>query len=329
MLNVRLCYTDCSNTAAMSKQTIDKKHALVWRAIFTVALIAIGAFFLEEHHHIVSQSIADADGMNGPWFLCSLLLMAATFCIAAGTYSVLAFHRLRYRQTLLVELAAAFANRLLPAGLGGLGLNGVYLYRHNHTPAEATAIVSVNNLLGMAAHLLLLVALLLYHPRVVQALCSRHGVSIRWEWGALAVAVLAVVCSVPPLRRKLARFAWHLIDSFRQLSAWQIVPALLLSALLTITYTLVLCCAARAIDVRLGVQQLFIVFSFGMLVGTAVPTPGGLVGTEAALFTALAAYGVSDAHAGAVVVLFRLATYWLPLVPGVYALWSARYRHLL
>jgi glycosyltransferase 2 family protein len=313
----------------MPRPTLDRKRALAWRVAFTVVLTAAGVYVLADHWHTVSQSLQAARGAQLPWMLLSLVIMALTFCIAAATYYALALHRLRYVQTILIELAGAFANRLLPAGLGGLGLNGVYLYRKKHTPAEATAVVSVNNLLGMCAHLALLVGVLIFRPNVVRTLLSRHGISVPWLWLAIGVLTLAASCSVSPVRRKLTSFIRNLLVSARRLTVHKLLRATVLSVLLTVSYTCILYSAARAVGITLGSLEVFIVFSFGMLVSTAVPTPGGLVGAEAALFAGFVAYGVSDTAAGAAVVLFRLVTYWLPLLPGLGALLQARSRKLL
>jgi len=105
--------------------------------------------------------------------------------------------------------------------------------------------------------------------------------------------------------------------------------ALVLSAVLTAAYTFVLYGAVRSIGGSLGLPQVFIVFSFGMLAGTVTPTPGGLVGAEAGLFAGFVAYGTAQPDAAAAVLLFRLITYWLPLIPGVAALWAARTRSLV
>lgn len=48
----------------------------------------------------------------------------------------------------------------------------------------------------------------------------------------------------------------------------------------------------------------------------AVPAPGGLGPTEAAYIAGLALAGLDRGTALATVLLFRLATYWLPLLPG-------------
>jgi uncharacterized membrane protein YbhN (UPF0104 family) len=313
----------------MPQTILDRKRALAWRVIFTLALTTAGVYVLVGHWSIVSQSLQAASKAQLSWVVLSLAVMVLTFYIAAATYHALALHRLRYSQTVLIELAGAFANRLLPAGLGGLGLNGVYLYRKKHTPAEAAAIISVNNLLGMCAHLLLLAGVLIFRPSVVRALFSRHDISVPWVWLVVGVVILAIACSTPSVRHRLTNFTRNLLVSFHQLTVSKLLRATVLSALLTMSYTLILFSTTRAVGVSLGVFEIFIVFSLGMLVSTAVPTPGGLVGTEAALFTGFVAYGVSHTAAGAAVVLFRLVTYWLPLFPGVVALLRAKSRKLL
>ena len=52
------------------------------------------------------------------------------------------------------------------------------------------------------------------------------------------------------------------------------------------------------------------------LIGNAAPTPGGLGAVEAALVAALTGFGMKSGPAVSAVLTFRLATYWLPTLPG-------------
>jgi undecaprenyl-diphosphatase len=108
-----------------------------------------------------------------------------------------------------------------------------------------------------------------------------------------------------------------------------LLRALLLAMLLTAAYTLLLYVCVRSVGVRLGLLKTFIVFSLGMLTSTVTPTPGGLVGAEAGLYAGFVAYDVGAVSAGAAVLLFRLVSYWLPLLPGAFALLLAKRRKLL
>lgn len=313
----------------MSNSRLNIKRALAWRIAATILLVAGGALLLALNRRTVSALLAVARQADAVLLVYAVMLMLCTFCIASATYGVLALHPLRYRQTLLVELATSFANRLLPAGLGGLGLNGIYLFRRKHTPAEATAVVSVNNLIGMIGHLLLLMFVLVIEPRTVRELFSKSPVHARWWLIAFVVAALVVIVLNPALRQKIVRFGLNIMKSVRKETTRKLCMAVLLAMLLTMTYTLLLTCVARSLGISLNILQIFIIFSVGMLVGTATPTPGGLVGVEAGMFTGFVAYGLSNTDAGAAVLLYRLVTYWLPIVPGLGALVVARKNKLL
>ena len=71
---------------------------------------------------------------------------------------------------------------------------------------------------------------------------------------------------------------------------------------------------AFAGDVRLS--QVAVVYLAGAVIGSAAPTPGGLGAVEVALSTGLAAAGMASSAAISAVLLFRLATFWLPVPIG-------------
>ena len=58
------------------------------------------------------------------------------------------------------------------------------------------------------------------------------------------------------------------------------------------------------------------VFLAGNALGSAAPTPGGVGAVEAALIAGLITVGVPKEVAAPAVLLFRLLTLWLPVVPG-------------
>jgi uncharacterized membrane protein YbhN (UPF0104 family) len=67
----------------------------------------------------------------------------------------------------------------------------------------------------------------------------------------------------------------------------------------------------------------------GAAVATAAPTPGGLGAVEATLLGGLVAAGLSNAVALPAVFLFRLCTFWLPVLPGWLSFtWLRRTEHI-
>jgi undecaprenyl-diphosphatase len=51
-------------------------------------------------------------------------------------------------------------------------------------------------------------------------------------------------------------------------------------------------------------------------IAAAAPSPGGLGAIEAALVAGLTGIGMQAGPAVSAVLLYRLATYWLPVAPG-------------
>lgn len=315
------------NLYFMSQTKTSQKH-LPLRIVAGLGLFAAAIGILSAHRQTLSASIQIAKTAHAGWLVMAAFLTVCTYFIAAASYKVLALHSLRYAEMLLIESSSAFVNRLLPAGIGGLGLHGRYLYKHKHSVAEATAVVSVNNLLGITTHVLLLASVTILSSRIFRQF-SLGGQQIKIWYLAVPAAIVGGLLISTTIRHRLGSFTRNLACSIRKLKPVRVLGTLLLSGLLTCTYTLILFCAARSAGLYLTVIQVFIVFSIGVLAGTAVPTPGGLVGVEAGLYTGFINFEASPASAGAAVILYRLITYWLPLLPGYAALLWARRQKLV
>lgn len=248
--------------------------------------------------------------------LLALLATGLTYFAAAGNYCWLAPRRLPYARTLLVQPACMFINRLLPAGIGGIGANYVYLRKNRHTRAQAGSVVAANNLLGMIAHVLLLIVLLaLFHDRL-PALHLSGGYG--WVGKVLVVIIVITLIAASRWRRRLERAGRGIL---RQLFTYRQRPGRLGGALLT-SMALTLCnvisfwYCAQALHARLGIVAALLVFTLGVALGTAIPTPGGLGGVEAGLVAGLVAYHLPASTALATVLLYRLMSFWLALIVG-------------
>lgn len=295
----------------------------------SVFLVLLVAYFVLSNWHELIEGLRVIGRLSPAVFVLALALVCLTFVLAAMSYRMLVFRRLPFRELLTVELSAAFINRLVPSGIGGLGVHGFYLHKRKHTVAQATATVSVNNLLGMLTHLTLLLVLLLFvgsAAKLQLAWTLRESLIVA---GALLPVLLLL--SVQKIRRKTTRFLHNLTVSLKQYrqQPHMVIFAALALVSLTLTNLLVLHVLAADVGISLELTKLFIVYSAGVLVGVAVPTPGGLVGVEAGLMTGFIAYGVPVELAVAATLAFRFATYWFPLVPGGVAWFIARSNKLL
>jgi undecaprenyl-diphosphatase len=101
------------------------------------------------------------------------------------------------------------------------------------------------------------------------------------------------------------------------------------SAALSLAYIAGLAAAVAAFGGDLAFPQVGTAYLAGSAIASLAPTPGGLGAVESALIAGLTGYGLSDGLAVSAVLTFRLATFWLPILPGwVLMGWMERHREL-
>lgn len=234
---------------------------------------------------------------------------------AAGIYWSLSPRPLAYRFALITQLAGLLVNRLLPAGVGGMGLNFLMLRRAGNTKVVATSIVALNSLLGSIGHTIVLTALTIYALVIglaYQLQLPRSVVVV----GSLLIAtwVLLWLFRKRLPKKVLAQIA-ALIAYYKK-NGPKVGGAVLLACLITFSHgvSFWLCCAALNIEIQLVVAVY--VFTAGVLVGAVSPTPGGVGGFEAGLTVALIGAGFDAGISLAAALLYRLVSFWLGLVVG-------------
>ena len=97
------------------------------------------------------------------------------------------------------------------------------------------------------------------------------------------------------------------------------------SALITMSYLLALVFSVEAFGGGLTVAQIGAAYLGAAAIANIAPTPGGIGPLEAAMIAALSGFGLDGGVAISAVLTFRLATFWLPILPGWLALgWMQR-----
>jgi undecaprenyl-diphosphatase len=259
------------------------------------------------------------------WIVIAVALSFMTYQFTVSTYLLIAKKRLRYLPTLVVQLASSFANRLIPAGVGAIGVNYRYLRKSHHSSGEASAVVAVNNTLGIVGHLILLGLVVSFVPlRDIKFHITLPHVSSSYYWLVAVAVVLAVTLSAIWVKKAGRSFDLRVVNLFKNIAAYHKHPLKLLGAVLcmmssTTMSVLCLLACARSLGVDVSFVSSLVILSFGIIGGAVVPTPGGLGGAEAGLFAGLIAYGTNRPEALAVVLSYRFITYWLALAYGLVA----------
>lgn len=294
------------------KSWLFSRQIILLAAIIIVAIIALPQF------SAFSGSLNKITNLNFVLAALAFLLISGTYFAGAGTYYFLARKPLKYLLTVIMQFAAMFVNRILPAGIGAIGVNFGYLKKFGHSNVQAATIVGLNNFLGFFGNFLVILAALL-----LSGITVPQNAVIKGDWLYLLIAlpglILLIFFVVDKKRRN--KLIKSLINIKALLLAYADAPMILLKALctsitLTMLHMLCLLCAMYAIGGSVSLAVVIIVFSFGVGVGASVPTPGGLGGVEAGMVAGFVAFGMPASTALAGVLLYRIISFWLPLLIG-------------
>ena len=161
--------------------------------------------------------------------LLGAVVVAATYILAASIYQLLGLKHLYFRRTLMVQAANAFANRLLPAGLGGLTLSVQYLRRSGYSLPQALAVAGANNALGFTGHAILMgIAIVASEGALLDDLRLPEVPHA----GLITLCVVTLVAANLLIFRRLRQYLYKLTtDVSKYLAAYRKQPARLLGAL--------------------------------------------------------------------------------------------------
>ncbi len=294
------------------------------RTLFSFIAGAIAAYFLISQ---VTQADFGTVVEQAEWGWVAAALGFSALSYVAAAMSLLGFvpERVSFLKTVQAQVAGSFVKIVAPAAVGGVALNTRFLQRAGVRPGLAVASVGASQLFGLGAHitLLALFGYLTGTEKTPDSLTPSRTVIA----GLLTVAVLVLVVTAVPFLRKFV------VTRVRSLFAG-VVPRMLdvvqrpqklltgIGGMLLLTGLFVLCLDAsiRAFsgpDVpQLSYASIAVVFLAGNALGSAAPTPGGMGAVEGALTLGLIAVGLPKEVAAPAVLLYRVMTLWLPVLPG-------------
>jgi uncharacterized protein (TIRG00374 family) len=265
----------------------------------------------------VGQVLASA---QWGWALGVLGFTALTITGASLVITGAVTTRLRFVRTYLTQLAVAFSGLVAPSAIGNIALNMRYLQRAGVEPAVAGGSLGLAQLAQFSSYFILLLL-----SSVLAGTGSRASFTppLPAVIGLiLLVALLLLALAVPAGRRQVIgrflpvvrRVVPRVVAIFQD--PRKVVTLFAGALLLDMSFVAALTCATRAFGAQPSIAQVAVVYFAGAIIGSAVPTPGGLGGVEAALSAGLVAVGLNSGIAVSSVLLFRLCTYWLPIPFG-------------
>ncbi|MER6568035.1 lysylphosphatidylglycerol synthase domain-containing protein [Streptomyces sp. NPDC001093] len=292
------------------------------RTLISFIAGAIGAYFLltQLTHIELGPLVANA---QWGWVVAAVLFAALSYVAAAMQLLGFVPERVPFLRAVAAQVAGSFVKIVAPAAVGGVALNTRYLQRSGVRPGLAVASVGASQLAGLGFHILMLLSFgyLTGTEKTPSLSPSRTVIA-----GLLTVAVLVlVVTSVPFLRKFVVTRVRSLFAGVvpRMLDVLQRPQKLItgIGGILLLTFCFVMCLDAsiRAFgdgSASLSIASVAVVFLAGNALGSAAPTPGGVGAVEATLTVGLIAVGLPKEVAAPAVLLYRLLTLWLPVLPG-------------
>jgi uncharacterized membrane protein YbhN (UPF0104 family) len=279
----------------------------------------------------LQHSLGAIENADPLYIVLAVAAIALSYICAAITYTLLSPKRLPFGPTLLVQIAGGLVNRILPAGLGGMGLNLFYLKKRGHSVPVAAAMAATNNLLGFVGNVLLVTVSLLVVPIQISL------VTLPDVPGQIFVIVAALMAAAFVFVSRRKNVTVRMRDTMREISRYlrgclrqpaRSFAALVSSCLLTALHGLGLFLVLYAVGDPQSWTVALLAISIGAFVGASVPTPGGLGGAEAGIAAVLLAFSVPLSISIASALIYRGITYWLPLLPGYFALRVVEKRYL-
>lgn len=289
------------------------------RTLITIIASAIAAYIVLSQlsrvdvYHVLTTA-------NWGWSGLALVASFVSFVAAALMLRGFVPEPLPLWRTVLVQFASSFVKLVAPAAVGGVAINTRYLQKRGISPASAVASVGASQLIMLVFHIgLLLLFAYITGSNTATSFTPSRGLVV----ALLAVALLVVVVlGVPPLRRMITGRLHRLFSNVlpRLLDVLQsprkMIEASVGTLMITIAFIACLYACVAAFGGEISFTAVAVVYLTANAIGSAAPTPGGLGAVEAALALGLSVAGVPTELATSAVLLHRLLTFWLPVLPG-------------
>jgi undecaprenyl-diphosphatase len=319
-----LTQTRAAATAASGRE--DQKLARIQRVrprtLLAIAAAAGAFYYLLPQLAQVSSSWHAIQSADWAWLPLVIAWSALTYLASAAALMGAVTLRIRFWPTVLAQAASSFINRVSPANVGGMALNARYLQKSGVDASSGVAAVGVNSLVGAIVHLVLIAVFFTWAGRGLAKAFKLPSASKLLLILAVVAAIAGIVLATRPGRRfaagKLIPGLKSAAISLRRVAQKPGKMIMLFggSALITLAYIGALAASIQAFGGGPGIILIGAVYLGAAALAAAAPSPGGLGAIEAALVAGLTSVGMQAGPAVSAVLLYRLATYWLPVAPG-------------
>jgi uncharacterized membrane protein YbhN (UPF0104 family) len=261
---------------------------------------------------------------NWWWVLLAFPIAQATVLSDAVSTMSAVTQRLPLVPLLVLQFAIKFVALAIPGPAGRLATTASFLHRFGVGPTQAVTQSALDTMAGVVVQVVVLILAMVFGDVSFDLSGAENADWAKIAWiivGLVGLAVVAIV-AIPLLRRwvgQTLRQAWAALSVVAR-SPSRAFLLLASNGVTQVLYAITLWCVVEAFHLSLPLSTLFVVIvAVGLLAGI-VPIPGNIGVAEAALTAGLVWTGVPQSTAFAIAVTYRLCTYYLPPIFGVFAM---------
>lgn len=296
--------------------------------IFLILLVLLSARVIIPQLDGLKDSLSALKTANLYWIILGIVVFFCSVPVSTFQFMSLALKPIKFALTFRVQMAVLFVSKLLPSSVGSISLNVFYLMKAKHTSAQAAAVMTMDGITSGVAYLLLMLIALLSSPLSLQGLTGKINIpsNLILFIIILLIGLAYLAYKSDKLRGHFSR-AWHdLKANFKSYKArpMSVAAAGICNGLSSITSIFAIYASARAIGVDISFSNALLAYTFGNIAATLIPTPGGIGAVEAGVYSGLVLVGVDGPDATLITLIYRLITYWIPILPGYYFFWGLR-----
>ncbi len=316
-------HREVQEATGLEEFELEKLERVNSRTVFMLLMLALAFYVLIPQ--LAEVDFGEVIGADWQWFPLVLFFSLMTYVGAAVALMGAMPERLRFFPTILAQIAASFFNRIAPAKVGGIAANIRYLQKSGIEPAVAIAGVGLNNVAGVVVHVLLLTIFVTTAGRSATDVFSLPSGQTVLVVLAVVLAAAGAVMLLPWGRKLWLRRVWPILrKSVIGVTAVAVSPLKMLALfggafVITMSYVFALWYSIAAFGGGIGFVAVTAVYLAGSALAQVAPTPGGIGAAEAALIAGLTTFGLDPGVAVPAVFLFRIGTFWAPILPGYLA----------
>ncbi len=314
-------------TAAQELAGVEKFEMAAMRRVTIQGVVSFLAFlFLGNVLLLFVANLGDiwAAMKDADYSAVPLMIGFMLFSYFGGTFSLMGAVNIRLPlfRTYIIMFAQSFLNRFIPANAGGMALRMRYLQRNGVDIVVAAGSVGLTSAVSGVAQVFTVIFFLTWAGRGEEADSAFSFPDLPW---LLIILLLLVVIGIVLMtafgKKLLAELKIQVGKLWGELRVLAKRPTKMImlfagAELGKIMGIVMLWQSLNAFHVTgISFAELGAMYVIATTVAGAVPVPGGVGPLEAALTAGLVGLGVDPATAAAIVVFFRLISYWLPILP--------------